>query len=140
MKQSEIENGQPEPKLNNEPQTIETTSAQVSANAPVIGCTVRENNASIKKYLESLSKLIPIEWDRFTEDEDGDFNIYGWIKRKDGQRDFVLLNLFLEDGNIRSYKSGFATSSAKYSKMIYMCLYGTTKGHNSCRKIESMVV
>jgi|SRR6185312_2259326 len=118
----------------------DSTSASVVSKPNVIGCTVRENNASIKNYLESLSKLIPIEWDRFTEDEGGDFNIYGWIKRKDGQRDFVLLNMFLEDGNIRSYKSGFATSSAKYSKMIYMCLYGTTKGHNNCRKIESLVV
>ena len=68
----------------------DSTSASVVSKPNVIGCTVRENNASIKNYLESLSKLIPIEWDRFTEDEDGDFNIYGWIKSKDGQRDFVL--------------------------------------------------
>src|SRR6185312_8254054 len=140
MNKSKIEAGQPEQVTVNEQKADIIPSAQVSANALVVGCTVRENNASIKKYLESLSKLIPIEWDRFTEDEDGDFNIYGWIKRKDGQRDFVLLNLFLEYGNIRSYKSGFATSTAKYSKTIYMCLYGTTKGHNSCRKIESLVV
>lgn len=90
----------------------------------------------IKQFIESVAKLIPIEWDRFTESKSGDYNIYGWIKRKDGQRDFVLFQLYLENGAI---KGGFCTSSAKYSKDIYMCLYGTTKGHNSCQKIEHLV-
>lgn len=88
----------------------------------------------IKDFIEKIAKLIPIQWDRYTE-EDGEYNIYGWIKRKDGNRDFVLLQLYFEEGKI---KGGFCTSSAKYSKSIYMCLYGTTKGHRSCQKIEKL--
>lgn len=86
----------------------------------------------IKQYIESVAKLIPIEWDRFIENN-GDFDIYGWIKRKDGQRDFVLLQLYIENGEI---KGSFCTSSAKYSEDIFMCLYGTMEGHNKCQKIE----
>ena len=90
----------------------------------------------IKNYIETVAKLIPIEWDRFVENN-GDYDIYGWIKRKDGQRDFVLFQLYIENGEI---KGSYCTSSAKYSKDIYMCLYGTTAGHNTCQKIERLVV
>ena len=90
----------------------------------------------IKEFIESIAKLIPIDWDRFTEN-DGEYNIYGWIKRKDGQRDFVLLQLYLENSVI---KGSYCTSSANYSKDIYMCLYGTTKGHSICQKIEKLSV
>lgn len=88
----------------------------------------------IKQFLESMARLIPIEWDRFTE-TNGQYNVYGWVKRKDGQRDFVLLQLYVEENKL---KGTFHTSSAKYSKTIHMLLYHTTKGHVSCKKIENI--
>lgn len=91
---------------------------------------------TLKKFIEDIAKLIPIEWDRFTE-KDGYYNIYGWIKRKDEQRDFVLFNLYLDNGEI---KGGFCTSSAKYSKEIFKFFYGTTEGHGDCKKIEDLTV
>lgn len=81
-----------------------------------------------------MAKVFPIVWDRFTE-LDGDYNIYGWIKRKDGQRDFVLLQLYIEGEDI---KGGFVTSSAKYSAPICNYMYGESKDHNNCLKIESL--
>lgn len=86
----------------------------------------------IKEFITDMAKILPIVWDRFTV-EDGNYDIYGWIARKDGQRDFVLLQLYIDNGVM---KGGFCTSSAKYSKHILMLLYGTTKGHSPCKKIE----
>jgi len=82
----------------------------------------------IKQYIEYLSQHFPIKWDRYTEHE-GEYNIYGWIKRKDGQRDFVLLQIYEENGEI---KGGFTTSSAKYSQALNKFLYG------QCIKIENL--
>jgi len=85
----------------------------------------------IKYYITDMAKLLPIVWDRFTE-SNGDYDIYGWITRKDGQRDFVLLQLYVDKDEI---KGGYCTSSAKYSKEICMLLYGTVKDHSPCKKI-----
>lgn len=91
----------------------------------------------IKEIIEEMQKTIPVEWDRFAVDEKGDYDIYGWIKRNDGQRDFILLQLFIENGEV---KGGFCTSSAKYSKAIFDFLYPGTedKGHNKCQKISEL--
>jgi hypothetical protein len=88
----------------------------------------------IKKYIDWIAFNFPIEWDRFVE-KDGEYGIYGWIKRKDGQRDFVLLEIYEENGQI---KGGFSTSSAKYSKKLHEFLYGKKVPHNPCKKIEEL--
>lgn len=96
----------------------------------------------IKTFIKELAKIVPIEWDRFvvTEDTvDKDWDIYGWIERKDGQRDFVLLSLYLDSENgIKKIRGGFVTSSAKYSKVIYKYFHGNVKGHNNCQKITEL--
>ncbi len=86
----------------------------------------------IKQFIEDAAKNFPIEWDRFTE-KNGDFNIYGWIKRKDGSRDFVLFMIYIEDGGL---KGNFCTSSAKYSRDLFKWFFGTTEGHNDCKLVE----
>lgn len=90
----------------------------------------------MKKFIDDIAKIIPIQWDRFTE-KDGYYNIYGWIKRKDGERDFVLFQLYLDNGEI---KGSYCTSSAKYSKEIFKLFYGTYEGHNDCKKVENLTV
>jgi len=89
----------------------------------------------LKKFIEDIAKLIPIEWDRFTEKE-GYYNIFGWIERKDGKRDFVLVQLYLDNGEI---KGDYCTSSAKYSEEIYKYFYGTIEGYINCQKIEILI-
>jgi len=82
--------------------------------------------------LQHIKTSIPVEWDRYT-DGNGFYNIYGWISRSDGQRDFLLLQFQddLKDIN-------FVTSSAKYSKQICDLLYGEFNIHVPCKKIEEL--
>ncbi len=79
----------------------------------------------MKEICESISNIVPVEWDRYTEGKIT--NVYGWIKRSDGQRDFLLIQLM--DG-----KFGFVTSSAKYSKVLHEYLFGDLVEHNDCIK------
>ncbi len=89
---------------------------------------------SLREYIELMAKSIPIEWDRFTVEGD-DYNIYGWIMREDSQRDFVLLELYIEDGNI---KGGYVTSSAKYTKEICIFMFNDASEHEPCKKISEL--
>jgi hypothetical protein len=70
------------------------------------------------------SSGIPITWDRVTDNGDS-VKVYGWIPRKDGQRDFVLVDEN-EDG------LEFTTSSAKYSKAIAKALAMEPGNHVPC--------
>lgn len=81
------------------------------------------------EILEMLSRDIPIEWDRYTIGGKC-YSVYGWIERTDKKRDFVLIEYWSDD-----HQTSFTTSSAKYSKEIYLLLEGTTDGHNDCIKI-----
>lgn len=93
--------------------------------------SLKESAKSVIKTLEP----IPIEWDRFTGGDDEMF-VYGWIKRKDCQRDFVaIILLSMQSGN--NYVN-FTTSSAKYSKQICELLFGESDGHADCIKIENL--
>lgn len=88
----------------------------------------------IKKVIENIAYQIPVKWDRFTN-EGYDYNIYGWLSRKDGQRDFILLQLYWENGDV---KGSFVTSSAKYSEQLHKILYDKEEGHVGCKKIECL--
>lgn len=88
---------------------------------------------SIKQVAINLSEAFPIKWDRYTE-SNGYYNIYGWIARADGQRDFVLLQLLWFDGV--TITGGVITSSAKYSKQIGQFIFGDMP-HNDCIKFEA---
>lgn len=94
--------------------------------------SLKESAKSVIKKLES----IPIEWDRFTGDDDEMF-VYGWIKRKDGQRDFVVIILLsMQSGN--NYVN-FTTSSAKYSSKICELLFGELSEHQPCVKVKDLL-
>lgn len=89
------------------------------------------NAAQIARSLESA---IPIVWDRFTKTDDGFYVVYGWIARADGQRDFVIFELWEHEP-----EAVFCTtSSAKYSRRISEVLYGSADDHNDCRPIDEL--
>lgn len=83
---------------------------------------------------KKLANDIPVIWDRFTSD-DGFFVVYGWIARSDGQRDFLMISM---DVDYPAEDVFFTTSSAKYSREIMKCLFGSDEDHNDCRKIEEL--
>lgn len=89
----------------------------------------------LKKYLEAFAKAFPVEWDRYTQ-RDSSYDIYGWIARKDGKRDFVLLQLDVVGETINA---GFVTSSAKYSKEISEFMFGARNEHSSCKKVAQLM-
>ncbi len=85
--------------------------------------------------LKKLNDSIPVEWDRFTKTEDNYYVVYGWIKRHDGERDFLMIGLWANDPPEDVF---YTTSSAKYSMEISRVLYGSADDHNPCRKIEEI--
>jgi len=82
----------------------------------------------------SLASAVPVVWDRFTQTDDGFYVVYGWIARPDGQRDFVLFQLWETEPEDVFY----TTSSAKYSRRIMEVLYGSAEEHNDCRPIADL--
>jgi hypothetical protein len=88
---------------------------------------------SVIKVLELISEKIPVEWDRYVEDDDS-YSVYGWIQRSDGKRDFILVTVKEDLGTYVS----FVTSSAKYSRILTEILHGDTSEHIDCKKIEDL--
>ena len=89
----------------------------------------------IAELITGLQDVAPVTWDRYTE-KDGTYDFYGWIQRKDGQRDFVAINAYMEGEEVRG---SFLTSSAKYSKKISEYMYGDSAVHNKCKHVISFV-
>ena len=88
---------------------------------------------SVLKVLELISEKIPVEWDRYVNDE-RTYSVYGWIQRGDGKRDFLLVTIKEDLGMYVS----FVTSSAKYSRTITELIHGNTSEHIDCKKIEDL--
>lgn len=90
------------------------------------------------EVLNKVSAAIPVEWDRWTKSkqETPYYSVYGWIKRKDGQRDFVCIEMWEDDSPGDAY---FVTSSAKYSSKICEIIIGQITEHNPCRKISELL-
>jgi hypothetical protein len=88
---------------------------------------------TVAKFLEQVASEVPVEWDRYVEDEDS-YSVYGWIQRSDGKRDFVLVNIKEDLGTYVS----FVTSSAKYSRKLTEVIYGETSEHIDCQKVENL--
>lgn len=85
-----------------------------------------------KSWIEkTLKKLSFVRWDRYVEFEEG-IEFYGWISRKDGKFDFLVLDFF-SDGFI-----DYSTSSAKYSLKILYMIGGKRGEHNPCKRIEKI--
>lgn len=80
-----------------------------------------------KTYFESiLEKLDFVNWDRyFGEGENLVF--FGWIKRKDNYKDFVVLDFSV-------LPVWFATSSKEHSKKIGELL--EHRSHSDCNRVE----
>ena len=83
------------------------------------------NKEEIKKVLKQFTE---VKWDRFVF-ANNCTSVFGWIKRKDGQRDFLLIDF--DEFDI----VGYATSSAKYSKIFAKRL---DFKHINCKKIEEL--
>jgi hypothetical protein len=67
---------------------------------------------------------VPVEWDRVTDEGDA-VKVYGWIQRRDGKRDFVLVRF--DDETVE-----FTTSSAKHSAEIARLLCFEKGEHVHC--------
>ena len=75
--------------------------------------------------LHDIELQVPVEWDRVVEAGSGELvQVYGWIPRLDGTRDFVLIDF-------AGKTCGFVTSSAKHSLQIARAL-GVEEDHNDC--------
>lgn len=83
----------------------------------------------IVEVLRTAKKLFDIKWDRYTF-LNGQYAIYGWIYKKDGVRDFIIV--FVNENEI-----GFSTSSAKYSKALHQ-FFGSDIEHVNCIKVEEL--
>ena len=90
---------------------------------------------SILEVIKKLDESIPVVWDRFTKTDDGYYVVYGWIVRSDGQRDFIMFEMWEYE---KPENVAYATSSAKFSRRISEILYGHADDHNECRKIEEL--
>lgn len=77
--------------------------------------------------MSNIYDLFPeVEWDR-KAGEGGDYNVFGWIQRDDGWKDFLVL--VVEDNQIVD----FCTSSAKYSEDFSKRL---NFSHYECERVK----
>lgn len=84
----------------------------------------------MKEILEQFSSICPdLTWDRYTEST-REYSCYGWIKRKDDNKDFLVLNFMKLD---KIHNVWFCTSSAKYSELFAELCKGK---HSKCKKIK----
>lgn len=83
---------------------------------------------NIDEIRKILNKFPKVKWDRYTEDGLVS-NFFGWIKRKDGQSDFLILSFV--DKKLWWY----FTSSAKFSKKIAKKL---KQKHLECTRVEDL--
>ena len=93
-----------------------------------------------KEIRVMLSRLDFVQWDRFTEslEDDQSVQVYGWIKREDQYKDFILLTFYTDDHPLYS-GFAFTTSSAKRTHQISAILNGTdseSERHNDCIRVE----
>jgi len=78
-----------------------------------------------KPFARVLKRLDFVSWDRYFGEGDN-LTFFGWIGRKDGYKDFVVLDFSIKP-------IWFATSSKKYSSKIADLL---NQKHSDCRRVE----
>ena len=71
-----------------------------------------------------------VNWDRYVDSEKA-ITIFGWIKRDDNYKDFVIIEFSKEDYEVNIW----ATSSAKHSETMGKILLPDSK-HNECKRVE----
>lgn len=77
-----------------------------------------------------LERLDFVMWDRYVNPTDGEYHFYGWIKREDNYKDFVVL----------SYLDGrwwYITSSEQYTHIIAEIVDGSLDEHSPCIRVEA---
>jgi len=94
-------------------------------------------NERIKAIMKQFTDACPeLNWDRYMDylaDNDKKvYAIYGWIKRKDGDRDFLVIS-FYDDENLSVESVWYTTSSAKYSKAF--CDVVKSPVHVECKNV-----
>lgn len=93
-----------------------------------------EKEADLRAFMAEQMNLLPmVTWDRYAG-SGSEFDAYGWIPRRDGQRDFVVLQF-------NRFGVGFITSSAKYSAAISTILNGGVPSatHNECVRVAGSI-
>ena len=116
--------------------TTNTTATFVKYITPQTPQTAMNTKKQIMYLLALLENAVPVSWDRYTMSDVGAYNIYGWIKRSDNERDFLLLQIINDESGLNV---GYVTSSAKYTKEIGLLLFGENAPHNTCTKIEQLI-
>jgi hypothetical protein len=81
-----------------------------------------------------------VEWDRYgVRDEGDDGFIFGWIRRDDGFRDFVVVRFWINwDHGDAKFFCSYDTSSKRYSKEIGITLGGNLAGYAQCRSVREI--
>jgi hypothetical protein len=92
--------------------------------------------AHLELRAEILNRLPEVTWDRCAGDDDN-LVVYGWIPRRDGQRDFIAVVFWTEGEDVCV---SFTTSSARLSATFAKLLYGNdaAKIHRPCVRVESV--
>ncbi len=89
-----------------------------------------------KAYVKAvLIKFDFVRWDRYIHQPKADhFQVYGWIKRKDKNRDFISL-IFTITTNSITYSGGSNSTSEYHSKIEDMTGQPLVK----CHRVEEIV-
>jgi len=97
-----------------------------------------EIDLKVELTLTAVCNALPfVTWDRLTIgdiDDDSYGQVFGWILRSDGQRDFVLITHWASWDTVN-----FNTSSAKYSAEIDKILFGNNDDHGTCKLVEDLL-
>lgn|SRR3990167_10972126 len=81
-----------------------------------------------KKIIKILNLFPEVIWDRYSGGLK-DMAIFGWIDRKDGRKDFLVMDI------VNGKPQFFRTSSAKLSKSFSERLGWT---HSDCKRVEDL--
>lgn len=73
-----------------------------------------------------LNQFPEVEWDRFSGTTKDEMAVYGWIKRKDGNKDFLILCI-----------TGFKVTWWITSSSIYSKTFSERIDHNLCKRVEN---
>lgn len=100
--------------------------------------TTPEIDLKVELTLTAVCNALPfVTWDRLTIgdlDDDSYGQVFGWIPRSDGQRDFVIVTSWASWDTVN-----FNTSSAKYSEEINAILFGAGAEHGTCKRVEDLL-
>ena len=89
-----------------------------------------------RHVIEPLKDIV--KWDRYGFREYDGF-IFGWIKRDDGQLDFVVVRFWIDWKSGGTFYTTYDTSSKKYSREIGNRLGSPISTYSECRPASDIV-